>query len=100
MRNSIQPFPQYENEQNSQEKYQFRDQSDDDRKENEREKELEKVEEELEEQSSDWGDVDPAGGEDPTAPGSAVEYLIIKKPLTKWLFCMNNFNMDAALNVF
>ena len=72
MRNSIQPFPQYENEQNSQEKYQFTDQSDDDRKEKEREKELEKVEEELEEQSSDWGDVDPAGGEEPTAPGSAV----------------------------
>ena len=68
MRNSIQPFPQYENEQKSQEKYQFSSEADDDRKDEEREK----LEEDLEEQNSDWGDVDPAGGEEPTAPGSAV----------------------------
>lgn len=28
--------------------------------------------EEVEEQTEDWGDVDPAGGPAPAAPGSAV----------------------------
>ncbi len=52
------------------EELRFSNQSDDDRKDDE--KDREKLEEELEEQSSDWGDVDPEGGEAPTAPGSAV----------------------------
>lgn len=34
-------------------------------------KDKEKQEEELE-QNNDWGDVDPAGGEAPSSPGSAV----------------------------
>ena len=34
-------------------------------------KDLEK-EEDVEEESGDWGDVDPAGGPTPSAPGSAV----------------------------
>jgi hypothetical protein len=52
----------------------FSSQTDDDRKENEKEKEQEQEEQEeiQEEKNSDWGDVDPAGGPTPTAPGSAV----------------------------
>lgn len=38
---------------------------------NQDDKDLEK-EEEDEEESGDWGDVDPAGGPAPSAPGSAV----------------------------
>ncbi len=34
-------------------------------------KDREEREEEVE-QNSDWGDVDPAGGDAPTSPGSAV----------------------------
>jgi len=49
----------------------FSSQTDNDRKENEKEKEQEE-QEEQEEQNSDWGDVDPASGPAPTAPGSAV----------------------------
>ena len=68
MNYSNQPFPQQRDNQPLQEKYQFTNQSDDDR----RDEEIEKLKEELEEQSGDWGDIDPAGGEEPTAPGSAV----------------------------
>ena len=32
----------------------------------------ERDEEEVEEENQDWGDVDPAGGPAPSAPGSAV----------------------------
>ena len=35
-------------------------------------KDLEKKEAEDEEGSAEWGDVDPAGGPAPSAPGSAV----------------------------
>ena len=64
---SNQPISDY---QKSQGDFQFSNQSNDDRTDDE--KAREKLEEELEEQNSDWGDVDPAGGEEPTAPGSAV----------------------------
>jgi len=37
-----------------------------------RDDEKEDDEDEEQEESGDWGDVDPAGGEAPTAPGSAV----------------------------
>ncbi len=44
--------------------------------EEDREDDLEQEEEELDEadldERRDWGDVDPAGGEAPTSPGSAV----------------------------
>ncbi len=66
-----QPIGDYQNS----EELKFSNQSDDDRKDNDREDEekaREELEEELEEQSSDWGDVDPAGGEEPAAPGSAI----------------------------
>ena len=43
----------------------FSSQNDNDRKDKE------EREEELE-QNSDWGDVDPAGGDAPSSPGSAV----------------------------
>ena len=43
----------------------------DDRNEAEQRKE-EGLDDEQAEEGGDWGDVDPAGGEAPTAPGSAV----------------------------
>ena len=54
---SDQAINQYE----SAEELKFSNQADDDREDDDRE-----------EESGDWGDVDPAGGEEPTAPGSAV----------------------------
>ena len=44
----------------------FANHSSEDRKEDEKEKENEEA------TMDDWGDVDPAGGPAPTAPGSAV----------------------------
>lgn len=53
---------------NSNVSFQF---SSDDRNEDEKRKEEGLEDEELEE-GGDWGDVDPAGGDAPSAPGSAV----------------------------
>ena len=36
------------------------------------EEDEEEEEEEEEEEPGDWGDVDPAGGDEPSSPGSAV----------------------------
>lgn len=57
-----QPIGDFQNE----EKFHLNNVSNDDREDSEHENE------EREEESGDWGDVDPAGGEEPTAPGSAV----------------------------
>lgn len=71
MNNSNQPTDYNDPSQKSE--YLFSNQADEDRDEK-----IEKIEEALvkeEEENGvggDWGDVDPAGGEEPTAPGSAV----------------------------
>lgn len=43
-----------------------------DENQDERDREEEDEEETDEEEGGDWGDVDPAGGPEPSAPGSAV----------------------------
>lgn len=66
MKRSNQPLGHYEHGQDAQPSYLFSNQSDDDRKEEEAENEDEAA------TMDDWGDVDPAGGPAPSAPGSAV----------------------------
>ena len=50
----------------NEEKYYLNTVSNDDREDSDHD------DDEREEESGDWGDVDPAGGEEPAAPGSAV----------------------------
>lgn len=68
MKNPNQPIGDYQNV----EELRFDNASDDEQDRRDAEEAREKLAEELEEKNGDWGDVDPAGGEAPTAPGSAV----------------------------
>ena len=68
MKNPNQPIGDYQNV----EELRFDNASDDEQDRRDAEEAREKLAEELDEKNGDWGDVDPAGGEAPTAPGSAV----------------------------
>ncbi|WP_432671181.1 hypothetical protein [Flavobacterium sp. SM2513] len=66
MKTTNQPADFYDNAQDPQPNFMFNTQSDEDRKEREEEREDEEA------TMDDWGEVDPAGGPAPSAPGSAV----------------------------
>ena len=68
MNNPNQPIGDYQNS----EELKFSNESDDEKDRKDAEEAREKLAEELEEDSGDWGDVDPAGGEDPGMPGGAI----------------------------